>query len=126
MSQEQGNKKITDAQAPLLERLLFGNRVLILVLFAIFTAIMGFQASKLTMGASFEKMIPTYHPYIKNYFKHKIDLKGLGNVVRILVENIPQKIFLKDRESTYISMNQNLARDLNINIDLYIVNYFIS
>ncbi len=33
---------------------------------------------------------------------------------RTLVENIPQKIFLKDRNSTYISCNENYARDLKI------------
>ncbi|TET43678.1 PAS domain S-box protein, partial [Candidatus Aerophobetes bacterium] len=33
---------------------------------------------------------------------------------RTLVENIPQKIFHKDRDSTYISCNENYARDLKI------------
>jgi predicted RND superfamily exporter protein len=108
MSQEQGNKKITDAQAPLLERLLFGNRVLILVLFAIFTAIMGFQASKLTMGASFEKMIPTYHPYIQNYTNYKEDLKGLGNVVWITVEAEEGSIFTEEYFSALKSVGDEI------------------
>ncbi|MBF0557461.1 MAG: PAS domain S-box protein [Nitrospirae bacterium] len=34
---------------------------------------------------------------------------------RLLLENIPQKIFLKDRNSVYISCNDNYARDLKIN-----------
>ena len=33
---------------------------------------------------------------------------------RILVENLPQKIFHKDRHSVYMSCNENLARDLKI------------
>ena len=33
---------------------------------------------------------------------------------RILVENLPQKIFLKDKNSVYISCNENYARDLKI------------
>jgi PAS domain S-box-containing protein len=33
---------------------------------------------------------------------------------RTLIENIPQKIFLKDKNSVYISCNGNYARDLNI------------
>jgi PAS domain S-box-containing protein len=37
---------------------------------------------------------------------------------RTLVENIPQKIFLKDRKSTYISCNKNYATDLNINPEI--------
>jgi len=36
---------------------------------------------------------------------------------RTLVENIPQKIFLKDRNSIYVSVNQNYARDLKISPD---------
>ncbi|MEE9377163.1 MAG: PAS domain S-box protein, partial [Candidatus Lokiarchaeia archaeon] len=33
---------------------------------------------------------------------------------RVLVENLPQKIFLKDSNSVYISCNNNLAKDLKI------------
>jgi PAS domain S-box-containing protein len=33
---------------------------------------------------------------------------------RTLVENIPQKIFTKDRSSVYVSCNENFARDLGI------------
>ncbi len=33
---------------------------------------------------------------------------------RMLVENIPQKIFIKDRDSLYVSVNESYARDLGI------------
>ncbi|MDD5097891.1 MAG: PAS domain S-box protein, partial [Candidatus Omnitrophica bacterium] len=33
---------------------------------------------------------------------------------RTLIENLPQKVFLKDRNSVYISCNKNYAKDLNI------------
>ena len=33
---------------------------------------------------------------------------------RTLLENLPQKIFLKDKDSVYISCNENYARDLKI------------
>ena len=36
---------------------------------------------------------------------------------RILLENLPQKIYLKDATSTYIFCNQNYAKDLKINAD---------
>ena len=36
---------------------------------------------------------------------------------RELVENIPQKIFVKDRNSVYVSCNLRYAQDLNINPD---------
>jgi PAS domain S-box-containing protein len=33
---------------------------------------------------------------------------------RTLVENIPQKVFVKDRQSRFVSINENFARDLGI------------
>jgi PAS domain S-box-containing protein len=36
---------------------------------------------------------------------------------RTLVENIPQKIFVKDRDSRYVSINENFARDLGMRPD---------
>ena len=36
---------------------------------------------------------------------------------RTLVENLPQRIFLKDRNSVYVSCNANFARDLKIHPD---------
>jgi PAS domain S-box-containing protein len=36
---------------------------------------------------------------------------------RTLIENLPQKVFLKDRDSNYISCNKNYADDVGINPD---------
>jgi len=41
-------------------------------------------------------------------------LKKSENKYRILLENLPQRIFLKDRNSIYVSCNENFARDLGI------------
>jgi PAS domain S-box-containing protein len=41
-------------------------------------------------------------------------LRESENKYRTLVENIPQKIFTKDRDSVYASCNENFARDLGI------------
>ena len=38
---------------------------------------------------------------------------------KTLVENIPQKIFTKDRNSVYVSCNENFARDLGITTEEY-------
>ncbi|MGQ9570704.1 MAG: PAS domain-containing protein [Thermodesulfovibrionales bacterium] len=46
--------------------------------------------------------------------KAEEELRQSENKYRVLIENIPQKIFLKDRNSTYISCNENYARDLGI------------
>jgi predicted RND superfamily exporter protein len=69
----------------LVERALFNHRIAVLLLCALVTAVLGWQATGLQVNASFEKTIPAQHPYIQNYLKHQADLKGLGNVVRIAV-----------------------------------------
>jgi predicted RND superfamily exporter protein len=69
----------------LVERALFNHRIVVLLLCALVTALLGWQATRLQVNASFEKTIPAQHPYIQNYLKHQADLKGLGNVVRIAV-----------------------------------------
>jgi len=37
-----------------------------------------------------------------------------GNVYKTLIENLPQKIFLKDRNSVFLSANKKFADDLGI------------
>jgi PAS domain S-box-containing protein len=44
-------------------------------------------------------------------------LKASEEKYRTLLENLPQKIFLKDKNSVYISCNENYARDLKIKPD---------
>ncbi len=39
------------------------------------------------------------------------------NKSRVLLENLPQKIFHKDKNSVYVSCNNNYARDLKIQPD---------
>jgi predicted RND superfamily exporter protein len=68
-----------------IERLLFNNRLAVVIVCSIVTLILGWQATRLQLQASFEKTIPTSHPYIANFLKHQNDLSGLGNSVRIAV-----------------------------------------
>jgi len=42
------------------------------------------------------------------------EVRASENKYRTLTENLPQKIFLKDTNSVYVSCNQNYARDLGI------------
>ena len=70
-----------------LEQLVFNNRLSVLLLCLIATVVLGFFALKLEVNASFERMIPSSSPYIKNYFAYRNELPGLGNTVRIVVEN---------------------------------------
>ncbi|WAB91914.1 RND family transporter [Pseudomonas citronellolis] len=69
-----------------LERAVFNHRVLVLLLCVLVTILLGFSALSLKLNASFEKTIPTNHPYIANYLAHKKELTGLGNSLRIAVE----------------------------------------
>lgn len=71
----------------LLERLVFNNRIPVLLFVGIATLVLGFFALKLQVNASFERMIPVASPYIQNYFKYRKELPGLGNTLRIVVEN---------------------------------------
>ncbi len=71
---------------PWLERILFNNRRLIVAICAMVTAILCAQLPNVTVNASFEKMIPTEHPFIRNYLEHRNDMAG-SNVLRIVVEN---------------------------------------
>ena len=68
------------------ERALFNYRPLVIMLCLLATIVLGFQATRIKLNASFEKMIPSAHPYVLNYLGNKSDLNGLGNSVRIAVE----------------------------------------
>ncbi|MBV5291384.1 MAG: RND family transporter [Curvibacter lanceolatus] len=70
-----------------IERLLFNNRLWVVLLCALATVVLGWQATRLQLNASFEKTIPASHPYVQNYLQHQGELSGLGNAVRIVVAN---------------------------------------
>ena len=75
------------------ERALFNHRAWVVALCLLVTLVLGWQATKLDLSASFEKTIPTAHPFIANYLAHQSDLVGLGNAVRIAVENPKGSIY---------------------------------
>ncbi len=75
------------------ERLIFNHRLLVVVACALVTLLLGWQATRLTLNASFEKTIPHHHPYIKNFLDNRESLRGLGNAVRVVVENKRGDIF---------------------------------
>jgi predicted RND superfamily exporter protein len=69
----------------LIERALFNHRAVVVLLCALVTLLLGWQATRLQLNASFEKTIPTGHPYVQNFLAHQAELSGLGNAVRIAV-----------------------------------------
>ena len=71
----------------LLERLIFSHRPLLLIIFLLATVFFAYQTAGLRPDASFEKMIPMEHPFIKSFMKHKADLGAGGTTIQVAVEH---------------------------------------
>ncbi len=93
---------------PLAERLIFNNRLVVLVFLVLFTGFMGYQASQIKPSASFEKMIPLKHPYIANMMFNLRNLSGLGNNIDISVEVTQGDIFTKEYMETLRLINDEV------------------
>ena len=92
-----------------LERAIFNNRLAVIVVCLLVTLVLLFgAATRLTLNASFEKMIPQGQPYIKNYLDNRKELRGLGNVLRIVVENTDGDIFDPKYQETLRKINDEL------------------
>lgn len=77
-----------------LERLVFNHRWPFLLCMLLATLVLGFMAAtRLELRPSFDKMLPQSHPYIQNYLGNRASLRGLGNAVRVVVENTHGDIF---------------------------------
>src|SRR5690348_11460567 len=86
-------KEFDQGSGNLLERVVFNHRKIVVLVCALITLALGYQMTKLVFNASFEKMIPQSHPYIKNYLANKNELRGLGNSLVVVVENAKGTIF---------------------------------
>ena len=91
-----------------LERLIFNNRPLIIAVCAIVTAFFAFQLHGLRVGASFDKMLPQGHPYIKNSIDNRHELRGLGDSVRVVIENPKGDIFDREYLATLAKINDEI------------------
>ena len=77
-----------------LERLLFNHRPWFVAAIALLSVLFGYMAlSRLELRPSFEKMLPQGQPYIRNFLDNRDQLRGLGNSVRVVVENRHGDIF---------------------------------
>ncbi len=91
-----------------IERLLFNHRLLVMLACALVTILLGWQTTRLSINASFEKTIPTHHPYIQNYLAHQAELTGLGNAVRIAVDNPRGSIY----DAAYLDTLRKLSEEV--------------
>ncbi|BAL24257.1 RND family transporter [Azoarcus sp. KH32C] len=93
----------------LLERMVFNHRLLMVAVCTLVTLFLGYvAATKLTLNASFEKMIPQGQPYIKNYLDNKEELRGLGNSLRVVVESVDGDIFAPEYLEALRRINDEL------------------
>jgi len=92
----------------LVERALFNHRPWVVLLCLLLTVLLGSQAFKLRLNASFEKTLPTAHPYIANYLANKQELAGLENTVRIAVVRRDGTIFDKGYLDTLAKLNDEV------------------
>ena len=97
-----------DQSGDALERLIFNHRPLVLLLVALVTLVLGYQSTKLRINASFEDMIPQSHPFIVNFFHYRDSLSGLGNSLRVVVENRNGDIFDRDYMEVVRQVNDKI------------------
>jgi hypothetical protein len=90
------------------ERAIFNHRLLVILLCLALTLLLGWQARGIGINASFEKTIPTQHPYIANFLAERSELSGVGNVLRIAVATQQGDIFTAAYLDTLARLNDEL------------------
>ncbi|HVI73557.1 MAG TPA: MMPL family transporter [Anaeromyxobacteraceae bacterium] len=91
------------------ERLIFNRRRLVIGTLLAATMALAFCAvSKGVMNADFERMIPTHQPYIRNYLENKSELRGLGNSLHVVVENLRGDIY----DPRYLESLRQISEEL--------------
>src|SRR5688572_2727821 len=63
------------------EKIVFGARPAVLVVFTVITAVMIFFASQLKVDAGFKKQIPLQHEYMKTFLDYEADFGGANRVL---------------------------------------------
>ena len=92
----------------LVERILFNNRPIIMIVCAIATLFLGFEATKVRLSADYSQMIPVHQPYIVNYLNHYDDLSTSSNAVQIAVVANNGTIL----DAHYLQVLQNLNSEV--------------
>ncbi|AQZ36153.1 RND transporter [Pseudomonas sp. LPH1] len=91
-----------------IERAIFNHRLAVILLCLLATLLLGWQARSIGINASFEKTIPTQHPYIANFLAERSELSGVGNALRIAVAAQQGDIFDAAYLDTLARLNDEL------------------
>jgi predicted RND superfamily exporter protein len=91
-----------------LEKLVFNNRMVVVVLCLLTTIVLGYQATKIQLQAGFEKTLPKTHQYVINYQANKDELKGLGNNLRIVVAVKEGTLFTPENLKFFEAVNDEI------------------
>ena len=91
-----------------LERAVFNHRLAVTLACLVATLVLGIFATRVALNASFDKMIPVGHPYIQNYLNNRSELRGMGNTLRVVVENEKGDIF----DARYLDALKHINDDL--------------
>ncbi len=77
-----------------LERLVFKHRPAVVAASAVLTLVLGaLAATRLAVNADFERMMPARQQFVRNYLAHRSELRGLGNVLTVAVENVRGDVY---------------------------------
>ena len=93
---------------PFLEKLIFGNRPVFLIILLALTVFLGFNASQVGIDSRSEKYIPLEHEYIQNHLRHANDLSSGLNNVKIIVAAKDGDIFNAEYMETLRQINDEV------------------
>lgn len=93
------------------ETLVFGNRPLVLIVFAAITVAMLFFASQLKVDAGFKKQVPLQHEYMQTFQDYELEFGGAN---RVLVAVIAKDGDMFDQE--FMKTLENVTNEV-INLD---------
>ena len=93
------------------ETLVFGNRPLVLIIFAAITVAMLFFASQLKVDAGFKKQVPLQHEYMQTFQDYELEFGGAN---RVLVAVVAKDGDMFDQE--FMKTLENVTNEV-INLD---------
>lgn len=93
---------------PLLEKVIFGNRAIVLLVFVVITAAMLFAASQLKIDAGFKKQLPVKHEYMKTFLDYETEFGGTN---RILIAVMAKKGTIFNKE--YLTALEGVSEEIN-------------